>query len=136
MSTNPDYVRRRPIFPGLMTFPASCFLLTLIFDIAYAQTANMMWESTSIWLLTIGLIAGALFVVIGLVEAFGLGRWPTMILRIGYAIALILSIFNAFIHSRDGYTSVVPTGLTLSVIVALVLFATWILNLFAPRRAA
>ena len=136
MSTNPDYVRRRPIFPGLMTFPASCFLLTLIFDIAYAQTANMMWESTSIWLLTIGLIAGALFVVIGLVEAFGLGRWPTMILRIGYAIALILSIFNAFIHSRDGYTSVVPTGLTLSVIVALVLFVTWILNLFAPRRAA
>jgi len=136
MPTNPDYVRRRPIFPGLMTFPASCFLLTLIFDIAYAQTANMMWESTSIWLLTIGLIAGALFVVIGLVEAFGLGRWPTMILRIGYAIALILSIFNAFIHSRDGYTSVVPTGLTLSVIVALVLFATWILNLFAPRRAA
>lgn len=135
MPTRPEYVRRRPIFPGLMTFPASCFLLTLIFDIAYAETANMMWESTSIWLLTIGLIAGALFVVIGLVEAFGFGRWPTMILRIGYAIVLVLSIFNAFIHSRDDYTSVVPTGLTLSVIVALVLFVTWILNLFAPRRA-
>jgi uncharacterized membrane protein len=127
--------RRRPLFPGLMTFPAACFLLTLIFDIAYAKSANMMWESTSIWLLTVGLIAGAVFVVVGLVEAFGLGRWPTMILRIGYAVALILSIFNAFIHSRDGYTSVVPTGLTLSVLVALVLVVTWILNLFAPRRA-
>ena len=127
--------RRRPLFPGLMTFPASCFLLTLIFDIAYARSANMMWESTSVWLLTIGLLSAGLFVLVGLVEAFGLGRWPTMILRIGYAIALILSIFNAFIHSRDGYTSVVPTGLTLSVIVALVLLVTWILNLLAPRRA-
>jgi uncharacterized membrane protein len=134
--TSADTRRRRALFPGLMTFPASCFLLTLIFDIAYACSANMMWESTSVWLLTIGLIAGALFVVVGLIEAFGLGRWPTMTLRIGYAIALILSIFNAFIHSRDGYTSVVPTGLTLSIIVALVLLATWILNLFAPRRAA
>ncbi len=128
-------VRRRPVFPGLMTFPASCFLLTLIFDIAYARSANMMWESTSVWLLTIGLLAGALFVLVGLVEAFAFGRWPTMILRIGYAIALILSIFNVFIHSRDGYTSVVPTGLALSAIVALVLLATWTLNLFAPRRA-
>jgi uncharacterized membrane protein len=135
MPTQSDTIRRRPLFPGLMGFPASCFLLTLIFDIAYANSANMMWESTSVWLLTIGLLSGAAFVLVGLVEALLLGRWPTMILRIGYAVALILSIFNAFIHSRDGYTSVVPTGLTLSVIVTLVLFATWILNLFAPRRA-
>jgi len=135
MLTRPQHVRRRPLFPGLMTFPASCFLLTLIFDIAYARSANMMWESMSIWLLTIGLIAGALFVIVGLIEAFGFGRWPTMILRIGYAIALILSIFNTFIHSRDAYTSVVPTGLTLSIVVALVLLATWLLNLSAPRRA-
>lgn len=135
MPHSTNAARRRPLFPGLMTFPASCFLLTLLFDLAYAKSANMMWESTSVWLLTIGLVAGALFVVVGLIEAFGFGRWPAMILRIGYAIALILSIFNAFIHSRDAYTSVVPTGLTLSVIVTLVLFATWILNLFAPRRA-
>lgn len=126
--------RRRALFPGLMSFPASCFLLTLIFDIAYAKSANMMWESTSVWLLTIGLIAGALFVVVGLIEAFGLGRWPAMSLRIGYAAALILSIFNVLVHSRDAYTSVVPTGLALSIAVVLVLFATWILNLFAPPR--
>src|ERR1700755_3551952 len=99
MPLNSDVARRRPFFSSLMTFPASCFLLTLLFDIAYARSANMMWESTSVWLLTIGLLAGALFVLVGLVEAFGLGRWPTRILRIGYAIALILSIFNAFIHS-------------------------------------
>jgi uncharacterized membrane protein len=128
--------RRRPLFPGLMTFPAACFIVTLITDIIYARSANVAWETFSVWLLTFGLLAAGLFVLVGLFQAFVQGRWPTMILRIGYAVALILSIFNAFIHSRDGYTAVVPTGLTLSVIVVVVLAATWILNLTTARRPA
>jgi uncharacterized membrane protein len=43
---------------------------------------------------------------------------------IGNAIALILGIFNAFIHSRDAYTSVVPTGLILSGITVLIFVVT------------
>jgi len=39
-------------------------------------------------------------------------------------LALILSLFNVFIHSRDGYTSVVPTGLILSTLVVLILLVT------------
>jgi uncharacterized membrane protein len=126
--------RRRPLFPGLMTFPAACFIVALITDIAYARSAEMMWESFSIWLLTIGLLAAALFVLIGLIQAFAQGRWPTMVLRVGYAIALILALFNAFVHSRDGYTSVVPTGLTLSIATVLVLVLTWLLNLATARQ--
>ena len=127
--------RRRPLFPGLMTFPAACFIVTLVTDLAYAKSANMAWETMSIWLLTIGLLAAGLFVLVGLLQAFMQNRWPTMILRIGYAVALILSIFNAFIHSRDGYTSVVPTGLTLSIVVVIVLLATWMVNIATARSA-
>jgi uncharacterized membrane protein len=43
---------------------------------------------------------------------------------LGSALVLILSIFNIFIHSRDGYTSVVPTGLILSGLVVLLLLVT------------
>ena len=128
--------RRRPLFPGLMTFPAACFIVTLITDIIYARSANVAWETFSVWLLTFGLLAAGLFVLVGLFQAFVQGRWPTMILRIGYAIALILSMFNVFIHSRDGYTAVVPTGLTLSIVVVIVLVLTWILNLATARRPA
>ncbi|WP_205412204.1 DUF2231 domain-containing protein [Sphingomonas crusticola] len=124
----------RALFPGLMTFPAACFIVTLITDILYARSANMTWETFSIWLLTIGLIAAGIFVAVGLVQAFGQNRWPTMTLRIGYAIALVLALFNAFVHSRDAYTSVVPTGLTLSVLTVLVLLITWGLSLIAVRR--
>ena len=33
-------------------------------------------------------------------------------------------IVNAFVHSRDAYTSVVPSGLILSGLVVLILFVT------------
>ena len=45
----------------------------------------------------------------------------------GNAAVLILALFNSLIHSRDAWTSVVPTGLTLSAITVLVmLFTGWL----------
>jgi uncharacterized membrane protein len=134
----PSYVQapgqRRPLFASLMSFPASCFVLTLLTDIVYANSYNMAWETASVWLLTIGLLAAFVFVLIGLFQAFVQGLWPSMTSRMGYAIVLILSIFNAFVHSRDGYTSVVPTGLTLSAIVVILLLGVEILEHFAMSR--
>ncbi len=126
---------RRPLFAILMSFSAACFILTLITDIIYARSYNMAWETFSVWLLTFGLLAAALFVLIGLFQALVQGLWPSVTTRIGYAIVLILSIFNAFVHSRDGYTSVVPTGLTLSILVVVILVATWVLELTTVGRA-
>jgi uncharacterized membrane protein len=46
---------------------------------------------------------------------------------VGYAVAVLLSLMNAFVHSRDGYTAVVPTGLMLSGLVIVVLLLTsWV----------
>jgi uncharacterized membrane protein len=127
--------RRRPFFPSLMSFPAACFLLTLLTDVVYARSYNMAWETSSVWLLTIGLLAALVFVIFGLFQAFVQGLWPSMASRVGYAVVLILSIFNAFIHSRDGYTSVVPSGITLSAIVAVLLVAMWLIEILqVPSR--
>jgi uncharacterized membrane protein len=50
--------------------------------------------------------------------------------------AVLLSVINVFVHSRDAYTAVVPTGLTLSGIVFVVLLAAtsagWAFT--SPRR--
>jgi uncharacterized membrane protein len=43
---------------------------------------------------------------------------------LGNALALVLSILNAFVHSRDAYTSVVPLGLFLSGLVVVILAVT------------
>jgi uncharacterized membrane protein len=38
---------------------------------------------------------------------------------LGYGLVIALSLINVFVHSRDGYTAVVPTGIILSGIVVL-----------------
>ena len=43
---------------------------------------------------------------------------------VGNVTVLVLSIFNALIHTRDAYTSVVPTGLILSAVVVTILLIT------------
>ena len=112
----------------LVPVPIACFVGTLFTDIAYWQTADMQWANMSIWMLTIGLIVAFLAVIAGLIEFFGDRRIRNLravyIHAIGNAVALVLSIINAFVHSRDAYTSVVPTGLILSAIVVAILLVT------------
>jgi uncharacterized membrane protein len=112
----------------LVPIPIACFVGTLATDLAYWGTANMMWADFSAWLLTIGLVVSVLVVIAGLVDFFGDRRIRALraawIHGLGNGLVLVLSIVNAFVHSRDAYTSVVPTGLILSSAVVLILLVT------------
>jgi uncharacterized membrane protein len=118
------------VYATLVQFPAACFVGTLLTDLAYVNTTNYLWETFSIWLLTIGCIVAAFAGVAGLITWFSHRHVRTLRFAGLHAItsmaALILAIVNAFVHSRDGYTAVVPEGLTLSIfVVILKLLATW-----------
>jgi uncharacterized membrane protein len=117
-----------PMHPMLVPIPIACFVGTLCTDTAYANTANTQWAVMSSWLLTIGLIVALFAVIAGFIDFMGDSRIRDLravwIHAGGNATALVLALFNAFIHSRDGYTSVVPTGLILSVLVVLILLVT------------
>jgi uncharacterized membrane protein len=54
---------------------------------------------------------------------------------VGYAVAVLLSVINAFVHSRDGYTAVVPTGLMLSGSVVVVLLLTALIGVALANRS-
>lgn len=121
-------IARHPIHPMLVPVPIVCFIGALVTDIAYSQTAEMMWADFSAWLLLAGVIVGVLAAIAGLIDFLSnrLIRsktvvWPHMI---GNLIVLVLSIFNLLIHTRDAWTSVVPTGLILSIVVVLILPVT------------
>jgi uncharacterized membrane protein len=129
--------RGRPIVPALVPFPIACFAGALVTDLMYWRTADVMWERFSIWLITIGLILAGVAVIAGLVDV-ALGKrfrrlgWPH---AVGYALALALSLVNAFVHSRDAYTAVVPTGLELSALVVVVLlFTGWVGSALVHRH--
>jgi uncharacterized membrane protein len=118
----------QPIHAILVPFPIVCFTLTLLTDIAYWQTSNLMWKHFSSWLLLAGLVFGALAALVGLIDflfrrAVRSGRpaWPH---AIGGLIVLCLAFVNSFVHAGDGWTGVVPWGLVLSAATVLVLILT------------
>jgi uncharacterized membrane protein len=117
-----------PIHPMLVPIPIICFVGTLITDLVYWKTATIMWADMSAWLLTVGLVVSIFVVLAGLIDFLGDSRIralrPAWIHAIGNGLVIVLSIFNAFIHSRDAYTSVVPAGLILSAVVVLILVVT------------
>jgi len=112
----------------LVPIPVVCFVGTLITDIVYWQTAAMLWADMSAWLLLVGLIVSLLAAPAGIIDFFSDPRIAELrdawIHAIGNIAALVLSIFNCMIHTRDAYTSVVPSGLILSALVVVILLVT------------
>lgn len=114
-----------PIHAMLVPFPVTCFIGAFVTDLAYSRTYNLQWQYFSIWLLTAGLVMGGLAALFGFVDYLGDRRvrrarpahWH-MALNL---LAWLLSLINAFVHSRDGWTAVVPEGLILSGMVVLLL---------------
>jgi uncharacterized membrane protein len=128
--------RGRPFHKLLVSFSAAYFTGALITDIVYLQIPDVLWERFSIWLIVAGLVMAGLAVVAYLIGLAGGGQihrssWPQ---AVGYALAVGLSVANAFVHSRDGYTAVVPTGLMLSALVVLVLLLTAWVGRALPNR--
>lgn len=108
---------------ALVAVPAVCFSGALLTDLAYYASPDIQWANFSAWLLAVGIAFAGLALVVGLIARFIPPR--RTVTRGGYLyfvaalIAMILSLFNNFVHSRDGWTSVVPTGLTLSALTVL-----------------
>jgi uncharacterized membrane protein len=130
-STNPRStvsLRGRPLHVMLVPVPIVCFVATLVSDVVYWRTAAMQWANISAWLLVIGLLFGGFAAVAGLIDFFAEPRIRRLraawMHGIGNLAVLLLSVINALIHTRDAYTSVVPSGLILSAVVVAILLVT------------
>jgi uncharacterized membrane protein len=117
-----------PLHVMLVPVPIACFVGTLVTDIVYWRTAVMQWANISAWLLVTGLLFAVLAATAGLIDFFSEPRIRDLraawIHGIGNIAVLVLSFCNALIHTRDGYTSVVPSGLILSALVVAILLIT------------
>lgn len=128
---------RRPFHKTPMAVANACFVGTLLTDVAYWRSAEMMWADFSAWLLLAGLVVGVLAVLAALVDFFT-GRfsgqagpvWPYLL---GSLVVLVISLFNSLLHSRDAWTSVVPTGLILSAVAVIVILLLGLLGWSSGR---
>ena len=91
-------------------------------DYTYYTTALWQWANFSTWLITAGLIVMLVAVILLLID-FATGRAGRLntVSFILVAAAALLSLVNAFVHSRDAWTSVVPQGILLSAVSTILL---------------
>jgi uncharacterized membrane protein len=116
--------RREPMLlhPFFVSLGGTLLIAALFTDFMYCCNSLVQWCNFSAWLITGGLVLALISVIVLLID-YALGhvgsiRWLDFGLLAG---AAILSIINVFVHTRDAWTSVVPTGITLSVVVTLLL---------------
>ena len=85
-------------------------LAALFTDYMYSGNALIQWSNFSAWLILGGLVLALVAAVI-LVIDLSLGRaGPIRWLDFGLlAAAVVLSIVNELVHTRDAWTTVVPT---------------------------
>ena len=126
-------------FRFLLSFPIAGFCGALVTDIVYTQTANVLWVNFSAWLLAVGLASGVLAALVGVIDLATNRRlpgqrqaWPV---ALGGLVVLALAFLNNLVHSRDGWSAVMPEGLPLSALTVVVIVATaWLAA--APVRQA
>jgi uncharacterized membrane protein len=127
----PIAIVRHPIYSMLFPVPVVCFLGVLLTDIAYVNSdGNLIWLSFSSWLLLFGLLFGAiaaLVLLIDVIRSSAIRRGAGWAHLLFFYAALVVELFSVFIHERDGWTAVVPIGLTASIVGALlILIAAWL----------
>ena len=107
---------------GFIGAAAALLIAAFVTDYLYSRTSLWEWANFSAWLITGGLIVMLMAVILLLVD-FAAGRVRrlnagTFIL---VTVAALLSLANAFVHSRDAWTSVVPQGIELSAVSTILL---------------
>ena len=144
-----DRARRRvgiaghPFSALFLPVPIVCFTGALITDLVYVNSGgNLLWLNFSSWLL----LAGLMFALVaGILMLVDLARLPQLRTRIGWgsfgllAAAAIIEFVNSLIHARDGWTAVVPAGLILSAIGAIVIMShgwLWHESRYGPETRA
>ena len=128
LSSSLSDISQHPMHTVLVAFPPVCFVGAFITDFVYWRSMSYVWENFSVWLLTAGLVMAGLVVIAALIDVVTTQNsrrfrpaWPYVL---GNALVIVLSLFNVFVHSRDGYTAVVPTGIILSGSVVVILMIT------------
>jgi uncharacterized membrane protein len=116
---------RALLHPGFIGVGATLLTAAFVTDLMYYHTALPQWANFSAWLIAAGLVV-ALVATIVLAIDFLTGRagrisWIQFCL---VAAAALLSLVNVFVHSRDAWTTVVPQGIGLSLIVTILLLAS------------
>jgi uncharacterized membrane protein len=122
--SSPRFGLASALFGLLDPIPFGFFVGTLIFDIIYANTAEILWVKAAAWLVSIGLIFAVIPELINLYAVWfnkRRGRMPGEAANFWlHVIGIVAAIINAFVHSRDAFATM-PDALWLSIVTVVAL---------------
>lgn len=114
-----------PIHPVLVIFPVAFLSGAAGSDIGYWLTSDFFWARASFWLIGLGGVAGVLAALIGIADFIRVKKvrkrtagWAHMLINIT---VLILTFINFGLRLDDPATTIMFTGLVLSLVVATLL---------------
>jgi uncharacterized membrane protein len=123
-----------PFHAVLLAGTTTLFLGALINDVAYAVSYELQWKNFASWLIVGGLVANGVVLLWALLGLRRDGprpaRAPVYILLL--LVIWILGFVNASVHARDAWASM-PTGLVLSVVVAVLAIVATAIGFSRPR---
>ena len=114
-----------PLHPLIVTIPIAVLVLTAGSDLGYWLTKDAFWARASFWLLGIGIASGVVAAITGMMDFLKIERvrkrtagWAHMALNVAL---LLLSIANFVIRWGNTTGAVLPLGIIISTIVAVLL---------------
>ncbi|PZW47874.1 DUF2231 domain-containing protein [Pseudomonas sp. URMO17WK12:I2] len=129
VTTHPDYrYRPGPLHAMLLAGTVPLFLGALLSDIAYYNSFQIQWANFAAWLIAGGLLFAGLALLFALANLIGAERKagrPVLYFLL-LLVTWVVGLINAFEHAKDAW-AVMPTGLVLSAIVAvLAVITAWL----------
>lgn len=129
VTTHPDYrYRPGPLHAMLLAGTVPLFLGALLSDIAYYNSFQIQWANFAAWLIAGGLLFAGLALLFALANLVGAERKagrPVLYFLL-LLVTWVVGLLNAFEHAKDAW-AVMPTGLVLSAIVAvLAVITAWL----------
>lgn len=129
VTTHPDYrYRPGPLHAVLLAGTVPLFLGALLSDIAYYNSFQIQWANFAAWLIAGGLLFAGLALLFALGNLIGAQRKagrPVLYFLL-LLVTWVIGLINAFEHAKDAW-AVMPTGLVLSAVVAvLAVITAWL----------
>lgn len=119
-----------PLHPMLVPLPIGFLVGAFLADLSYVFTGWASWAYFATWLIAAGLVMAVVAGLGGLIDFLGDARIravrPAWFHLIGNVVVIALSLANLLVHQRDGAAAVLPEGVILSGVVAVLLvFTGW-----------
>ncbi|NJL95424.1 MAG: DUF2231 domain-containing protein [Anaerolineae bacterium] len=121
-------INGHPIHPMVIVFPIAALVGALVTDVIYALVRDAFWADASLGLVLVGVFSGVVAAVFGAVDFFTrvrIRRLQAAWIHAGAnVIALTAAAISLVVRLEDASAGVLPWGLLLSLVTALMLMVS------------